>query len=1161
MSRTLVIPDALRRAQSTASDPSASAWVSANAGSGKTHVLTQRVLRLLLGKAPPAQILGLTFTKAAAANMASRIFRTLSDWTSLDDKALTAAIAESGAGAPGPAELKFARQLFARTIESPGGLKIQTLHAFCERLLQLFPFEANVPAHFKVVDEREAGELISEARNRAIAAFEASSENAEALAFVAREAGAFNFDALLGEAQDHAETFAAFGEAAVFATALRTRLGLAADATTASVEAEMLCGDIGCRQRKAWAQALDVGKGKDQEFAAKLRAANDEAEPAARIEALLGAFFTDKGEPRGGKMGHLTTKDLRERFPTLEEDLHREQDRMIALRDRRRAAETVERSVALFAVAKAILLAFASAKARHGALDFDDQIALALALVERSSSAWILHKLDNGLDHLLVDEAQDTSAEQWRIVAALTAEFFAGAGARAARRTVFAVGDEKQSIFSFQGAAPEKFAEMRRFFDKRHRDAGLAFETVPLKFSFRSAPAILAAVDKTFESPDACRGLAAAGEPPPVHEAIRRGMAGVVELWPTVKPAEAPDPEDWRMPLDEPARDDPPVVLAGRIADLVGRWLQPDSRERVADERTGEPRRIRPGDVMILVRSRSAFFEAMIRALKTRRVKVAGADRLKLRDHIAVMDLLAAGRVAVTPDDDLTLACLLKSPLIGLGEDGLFSLATNRKGSLASALAASDDEWAQATARRLAIWRERSRTLTPYAFYARILGEEGGRKALLSRLGPDAADPIDEFLALALAHDQSEAPSLTLFLAEVEGTDAAIKRDMEAESDGVRVLTVHASKGLEAPIVFLPDTCGAPDGRHDPRLLRLAPAAPGDAPLFGWSRKAAEDCEAIARARTEWRAAEAGEHRRLLYVAMTRAAQRLIVAGYEGMRGPAEGCWHDLVRLGLDEAMSRAPAHWGEGEMILRFGEGLTAEDAGGADEAAPPEEFPDWLRARPAVEVSVGPFHPSGAGGVHEAESPRALEGRLAHALLQTLPGIRSASRAVAAKAYLATHGGALSEEKRTEIAAQIAALMEAPELAGLFGPGSRGEVPLTGILRRPGRADLPYSGRLDRMLATDEAILIVDFKLGPAPARPSPAHVTQLAVYRAALRPHYPLKPVRAALLYLDGPTLRTIEDTELEAALNAAGGRDEKPVRVSSSFCRSQAGNRLP
>ncbi len=720
MSRQLVIPASLRKIQSTASDPLTSAWVSANAGSGKTHVLTQRVLRLLLGGTPPSQILGLTFTKAAAANMATRIFATLAQWTSLNDEALAAAVAETGAGETGPQELKFARQLFARTVETPGGLRIQTLHAFCERLLRLFPFEANVPAHFKVIDERETKAVLEEARNRAIAAMAHAPATLER---VARDAGAFRFDGLIQEALGFAETFDAFDDVREFAAALRTALGLTQGETRERIEAEMLGGDIGRMRRRAWADGLDVGKPKDCELATKLRTADSERAVEVRVEALLDAFFTKDGEPRIGKNGHFATDILCEKFPGLEADLQSEQDRLTALRDLRRAAQTVERSEALFSVAKAILTVFAQTKAGRGELDFSDQIARALGLMTRSSAAWVMHKLDARLDHLLIDEAQDTSPDQWRILAALSAEFFAGEGARVIHRTIFAVGDEKQSIFSFQGAEPEKFAEMKRWFEKRCREAGRRFETVPLNFSFRSAPAILAAVDKVFGSEAAWRGVAAEGEPPPAHQAVRGDMNGVVELWPTIAPAPGTDPEDWRMPLDELSHDEPAAVLARRIAETIGKWISRDSGERIVDDQSGLPRRIRPGDVMILVRRRNAFFEAMIRALKDRNIKAAGADRLLLRDHLAVMDLVAAGRAALAPDDDLTLAAILKSPLIGLDEGGLFELAAKRSGSLVAALSGSVDQRFGKTARMLAIWRAR----VPNSIALRLLRPASGR--------------------------------------------------------------------------------------------------------------------------------------------------------------------------------------------------------------------------------------------------------------------------------------------------------------------------------------------------------------------------------------------------------------------------------------------------
>ena len=764
------------------------------------------------------------------------------------------------------------------------------------------------------------------------------------------------------EALGRSETFADTRDAETYRTALRLALGLPLGAAAASIEAETVGGEVERMRREAWAESLEIGGSMDRALAEKLRVANGDGPQEIRIQALLDAFFTNCGEgkPRGGDKGHLTTADLRKELPALAGDLRCEQDRLFVLRERRRAALTLVRSGALFIVAKSILTVFARMKAERSALDFDDQIARALALVTRSSAAWVLHKLDYGLDHLLLDEAQDTSAAQWSILAALSAEFFAGAGARSENRTVFAVGDEKQSIFSFQGAAPEKFAEMKRAFEKRCRDAERPFDEVPLTFSFRSSPTILDAVDKTFQSELASRSVAAPGEPWPTHEAIRRDLNGLVELWPPIAPSPTPDPQDWRMPLDERPQDDPAVTLARRIAEVIKEWLSAHSRERIIDASTGDMRRIRASDILILVRKRNAFFEAMIKALKAAHAPVAGADRLKLNDHIAVMDLIAAGRAALLKDDDLTLASVLKSPLIGLDEDALFKLAAGRSASLADALTASNDGSAIAAARRLAIWRTRAKTFSPFAFYARLLGEDGGRLKLIGRLGHEAADPIDEFLTLALAHEQRHAPSLHNFLAEVEQADAEIKRDMEVETEGVRVLTVHASKGLEAPIVFLPDACGAPDARNDPKLMELSPLRPGDAPVLAWAKRSNEDADAVAAARSEAREAEAGEHRRLLYVAMTRAAQRLIVAGYQTTKSRPPDCWYDLVHSGLAKSLRKAPAPFRGEDTILRYGNGLRVEDGGETLKARPREALPGWLIERAAPESrrpSAQPF------------------------------------------------------------------------------------------------------------------------------------------------------------------------------------------------------------
>ncbi|HLJ72738.1 MAG TPA: UvrD-helicase domain-containing protein, partial [Roseiarcus sp.] len=743
--------------QARASDPRLSAWVTANAGSGKTHVLVQRVLRLLLEGTPPSRILCLTFTKSAAANMAGRIFKTLANWTSVDDEALAGEIEKSGAKRPDAARLALARRLFARTIESPGGLKIETIHGFCGRLLRMFPFEANVAAGFRVVEEREAKHLLNAAQESALADLARDPVAAARLRALATETGRQGLDALVGQALEMRaaiqEAVLHWGGVAGYGEALRARLGLAPGEDSAALE-EAILGGLGDRDAKLRiAGQLGEGSANDQQRAEALRAAALAPDRAAAVDAYFKIFFTREGKPRGGEAGKLVTNGVAKKYPPLDGLLRREQNRLIGLCAKLKAARTAERSLGLILVAERILAAYARLKAERGLLDFDDLIERANALLERTDAAWVLFKLDSGIDHILVDEAQDTSREQWRILGKIAEDFTAGKGARETRRTFFAVGDDKQSIFSFQGAAPDMFAEMRRLLQKRHVDADMPFAPVSLTLSYRSAKVVLDSVDAVFLVERTWRGLTADNEAPPPHVAFRAYLPGVVEVWPPVGGEKEPLGSDWRLPLDAPANQDPPVLLARRIAKVIADWLKPGSTARVHDPQTKKPRPIRPGDILILVRARGAFFEAMIRALKEAHVRTLGADRLLLSDHIAVMDLLAAGKAALNADDDLSLAAVLKSPLFGFNDDDLIALAPERKAPLADALAESVEEKHRGAARRLALWRERAQALSPYDFYARLLGEEGGKRAMLGRLGPEAGDAIEEFLSLALAFE------------------------------------------------------------------------------------------------------------------------------------------------------------------------------------------------------------------------------------------------------------------------------------------------------------------------------------------------------------------------------------------------------------------------
>jgi ATP-dependent helicase/nuclease subunit A len=1128
------VPAPTRLAQQRASDPGGSAWVSANAGSGKTHVLVQRVLRLLLSGAPPSRILCLTFTKAAAANMSARVFKELGKWTTLSDPELAHAIVRAGALAPTEAHLNFARKLFARTIETPGGLKIQTLHAFCERLLHLFPFEANVAAAFRVLEEREAGDLLRKARGAAFERALREPELAAAVEKIAQLAGADGFDDLLSATLRRREELAAFGGADAYAARLRRRLGLAPDESVETIREEMLEGGGGRSRWRDWASKLGAGSKTDQQRADSLRAAAALGDPELALAIYLDVFFTQAGPPR--KI--LATKAITERYPATVEQLYVERDRLERLADRRRSAEAVERSRALVAVAETVLKRYAELKNARGWLDFDDLIQRTRALLKNADAAWVLYKLDSGIDHILVDEAQDTSQAQWDILREIAADFLAGEGASRRVRTFFAVGDEKQSIFSFQGAAPTMFDAMRREFERGHLHAELPFATVRLHLSFRSAPPVLESVDRVFAVETVWRGVSAGDDPPPLHEAFHLELPGLVEIWAPISPEPAPDPEDWRMPLDATRRDDPAVALADRIAAVIGGWLSPRSEERVIDGETGRPRRIRAGDIMILVRSRAALFEAMTRALRRANIPSAGADRMTLRDHIAVMDLVAAGRAALREDDDLSLAAVLKSPLIGLDDDALLALAPGRAGTLAAALAESGEPRFAAAHARIARWRARA-TLSPFDFYARLIGADGGRRALLGRLGHEAADAIDEFMALALAFERTNAPSLQTFLAEIEAADVAIKRDMEAEADSVRVMTVHAAKGLEAPIVFLPDTCSAPTGRHDPKWLELAPASSADPPLLLWAIGKDGDSPPIRDARLAAQAVAAGEHRRLLYVAMTRAAERLIIAGFEGARARPEDCWYNLARLGLDPFVRAEPASWNSEEIVWRLGRGALA-----AETLAPvaPAEIgapPAWLWANAPRESVSSPLAPSRVGGL--SHSPRAergerLEaGRLAHALMQDLPDVPPERRREIAERFLAANGGSMPQARRSRMVERALEVLALPELAPVFAIGSRAEVSIAGTLPRPGRPDRVFAGRVDRLAVTAEAVYLVDFKTGDDPASaPRAAYVEQLALYRAALAPLYPDRGVKAYLVWIEAGKLTRLSSATLDHAL---------------------------
>ena len=814
-----------------------------------------------------------------------------------------------------------------------------------------------------------------------------------------------------------------------------------------------------------------------------------------------------------------------------------------------------EASGAVLALADAIHGDYERRKRGEAALDYDDLIVKALNLLSRAgAAAWVLYKIDGGIDHILVDEAQDTNPAQWAIIERLAEEFFAGAGASGRSRTLFAVGDEKQSIYSFQGADPARFAAVGRRFRQDAGAVGVAWHEVPLTLSFRSTEPILSAVDEVFAKRPAADGLSWQETANIKHHAYREGQAGLVELW-QVETVTKSDPAPAFEPWNEGASGARSVdELCRRIASLIKRWLNE------GELLPSEGRAIRAGDVLILVRRRDPFTTPMIRALKRAGVAVAGADRMRLMEQLAVQDLVALADVLLMPEDDLALAVVLKSPLFGLDDDALFDLAFDRRTSLWSTLkvkSREDARFAEA-AERLTGWLGRADLLPPYEFFSEVLGADGQtmRKRMLTRLGPEAAEAIDEFLDLALAYDREAAPSLQGFIDQLRAGDVEIKRDMEQDRDEVRIMTVHGAKGLQAPIVFLPDTCLLPRPQG-PRIYPLPrqgePA--GEVSHLIWAA-GGSNLEAIETAKELMRQAEIEEYHRLLYVAMTRARDRLYVCGWQGQRAPDNSCWYDLVKDGLQGLMSEAQSADGKTVRRMESKQEVRVERIAALEDRTAPPPLPDWALTPARLERSRRELQPSRLaavlqdGDIHRAIDaeqpplgPRALaedtrfsRGRLVHALLQHLPEVRTEDRERAAKAFVAARGGQLSETIRAEIVTETLAIVSEPRFGAVFAATSLAEVP---IVARIGEGDDAFalSGQIDRLAVLEDALLILDYKTNrPPPATPeevSQAYIAQLAAYRIALRKLFPGKSVKAALLWTDGPKFMEIPSTLLDGA----------------------------
>ena len=1195
------------------SHPQHSCFVYANAGSGKTRQLTQRIIRLLLSGVNPAKILALTYTKTAAATMAERVFAKLASFVALDDEALRKEIIAMEEPPPSQVDLRTARRLFARAVETPGGLKIQTIHAFCERVLQLFPFEANVPASFRVIDESEEARLVQQAQTIFFDRFnnEKNLTRELALKLVVEEVGS-QFDTLIDEAlkkyrliwQQDLVTRTPDDFGRDLTHKLLRREGLSDNLDSLSVAQMAVRNNFTLSEWREIANLLKTGSTNDQKRATIIFNNLTQLETATAVkqcEALANILLTQKYELPKGKFytKAISTKapDICARLDAVQQDFFQHWQTLCIVKQ-------CERSGALGTLAYALQHHYDALKAEQGVLDFDDLIFKTANLLRDTNAAFVLYKLDQGIDHILLDEAQDTAKEQWQILDSLSGEFGAGAGARPQTRTLFAVGDEKQSIYGFRGAVPAMFANQRQHFADK---LGVDSENfrVQLRVSYRSSQTILKAVDTVFSLPENFSGLSADADITTTqHEPHRRNLPGLVEVWPLIMPPAQENHDDNHWALQANLEQENPIVtLATRIAQLVKDLLDPAKGHRVHDRgdlQDERPRAIHAGDILILMRSRSALFEAVIRMLKEFDIAVAGADRLNLTNHIAVEDLLALGRACLLPHNDVALASVLKSPLFHLDDDDLLRLAIHRTGTLEEALAASKHARDQYASMQFQTWRALALRETPFTFYNSVLASASGRRAYRARLGPEVDDVLSEFLNKALHHGTQDIPSLTRFIEAFEKDDSTIKRDFELTPNLLRVMTVHAAKGMEAKIVILPDTVNRsePGSRHTPKLWDIQ--TDKDAPLIAWSTGKPQESPCVKEARAQHLKAAQEEHRRLLYVALTRAEERLYICGVASKKMNEAHSWYSMVSKALlaTGALQEVPAFWSASDKVLRYGDGgndlsksaFTKADETVVNNSVMPN-IPTWLWQEAVYETNPPPpLRPSNAlSAADSAEdfvlfglpdyAPNLLRddddaqeakgepshsntpaksiipsayaaqqfGTLFHALVAKLASVDETARAKSLTAFC-EKDETLEATMREALANQIQAFFNHAPMQDFINANTQFELPIAGSLPfddDDGAHIIPLAGRIDGLVINETTLFLCDIKTGSRTPKKRQQALAQLALYEALLARIYPHHTIETAILWASLPHAERLEKSALSAACqHILQGRAPRP-----------------
>ena len=849
----MIKKDTLSPEQEIAAEPTLNVWVQANAGTGKTSVLTARLLRILFrGDEPCTGILCLTYTNAAAGEMRNRILAALREWAMAQDDDLRELLDRvSTNNPPTDADIAHARAIFFKYIDNPDMLKIKTIHGFCEEVLHRFPTEAGISPSWSLISDAPQRVLLNDALNDLINSPKNDARTVSAFNHIVGVMSEYKLDDLLSNIEGQYKNFFTVNNFDKYR-----------EYFIDTIEKKLKINDTKNIEK-------DVKKLK-----IILENAKNEKKPTKTLEKLI--YLTEKYidntiDFQEYKSAYLIKAGTPIQKGLDYEYLSAERERVLAANAYQTNKEIYTSTIALFDLSAAFAKKYQELKQIHNVLDFEDLILYTHRLFSNAENmGWVLSQMDYSLSHILVDEAQDTGPLQWELLQMLAGDFFAEGDRSNLPRSLFVVGDTKQSIYGFQGADPKAFAASREQISAQIQNNARQIREVPLTQSFRSVEPILKTVDMFFDDADVAARTGFVNNP---HKCFRIGDKGMVEIHKLVTPNE----EDTSIMRKKYIR---------AIGDKIEALLQGG--------------KYKPHDIMILVQNRNPFAVPMANELKRRGIDVAGSDRVVLPNFPVVRDLMNLLRFCVNPVDDYSLCCVLKSPMFRLNDSAVYKIcalrnAENSRRRKASAeftpisifeiLKNTDADIYSV----LQDFAELSKTCGPYSFFTYVLNNYDIRKKFIESLGTQIIDPLEEFITICLAYERTRPGTLRHFIKWFITGNSEIKRDMDS-GVGVRIVTIHGSKGLQSGVVFLIDTTSMPKShtiydlpdKNMPVWIWVPHTPTGFSPEFADIRDAAfnQDIE---------------ESYRLLYVAMTRARDELYIYGFTSNKSAPELSWHNML--------------------------------------------------------------------------------------------------------------------------------------------------------------------------------------------------------------------------------------------------------------------------